>query len=435
MREVCDGVFIGNLADATSARMLERAHITRLLSLCPVARSSSITPSVTVTPPPTEPESTANSAEIPAVTNATAGGNPQAVETNPGGIECDNVRRDCDEHGRQCLTVDLLDMDDADLLAALPSCLAFVEESVGRGEKVLVHCHAGVSRSAAVVTAYLMKLHRSTTEDALRLLQSKHPLASPNNGFLHQLRMFHSMGWAVNPHHSDYSRFKLQLLARRITGTLHQGVPVGAATNGDACSGDAQLRDGTGQNGGVGAAGAGAGAAGAAPAGAAGVAATAGAGPSNEGAKVPAVYRCRKCRKVVAAAANVLPHAPKQPVSSPAGAAGAAAGAAGAGPSATGAAAAAVAVAGNGSVGGGGRFRGKGKEWGDGAERGCTSVFVEPLKWMGDVQSGQIEGKLSCSQCSTRLGYFNWSGAQCSCGEWVTPAFQLHKKCVDESWQ
>ncbi|CAI5975746.1 unnamed protein product [Closterium sp. NIES-64] len=235
-----------------------------------------------------------------------------------------------------CEHPDLLDMDDADLLAVLPSCLAFVEESVNCGEKVLVHCHAGVSRSAAVVTAYLMKLHRSTAEDALRLLQSKHPLACPNDGFLHQLRIFHSMGWAVNPHHSDYSRFKLRLMARRITGSLHQGVPFeagnGAASNGDAISGDAQLRAGVGQEG-----------------------------------------------EVVAAAANVLPHAPKPPASATDPAAGGAAAGGGDG----------AAAAGTGGEGGGGvRFRGKGKDWRSGAERGCTSVFVEPLKWMGDGEHG-----------------------------------------------
>ncbi|CAI7809091.1 unnamed protein product [Closterium sp. NIES-54] len=356
--------------------MLERAHITRLLSLCPMARSSF----VTVTPPPSDPESTANSAEIPLDTSATAGG-----------VECDSVTRGCDERGRHRLTVDLLDMDDADLLAVLPSCLAFVEESVSCGEKVLVHCHAGVSRSAAVVTAHLMKLHRSTAEDALRLLQSKHPLACPNTGFLHQLRIFHSMKWAVDPHHSEYSRFKLRLMARRITGSLHQGVPFeagdGAASNGDASSGDVQLRAGMGQEGEVGTAGAGAPAAGAAAAagaeggaggagGAGEAGAAAAAGASKEAARAPEVYRCRKCRQVVAAAGNVLPHAPKPPASTT-DAASAAAAAAGGGDGA--------AAAGTGGGGGGGvRFRGKGKDWGCGAERGCTSVFVEPLKWMGD---------------------------------------------------
>ena len=26
------------------------------------------------------------------------------------------------------------------------------------------------------------------------------------------------------------------------------------------------------------------------------------------------------------------------------------------------------------------------------------------------------------------------AGMQCSCGKWVTPAFQIHKNRVDESW-
>ena len=61
----------------------------------------------------------------------------------------------------------------------------------------------------------------------------------------------------------------------------------------------------------------------------------------------------------------------------------------------------------------------------------CSSLFLEPLKWMEDVEKGGNDGKLSCYKCKTRLGHFSWSGAQCSCTHWVTPAFQLHKSKVD----
>jgi dual specificity phosphatase 12 len=49
------------------------------------------------------------------------------------------------------------------------------------------------------------------------------------------------------------------------------------------------------------------------------------------------------------------------------------------------------------------------------------------------VEEGALEGKLSCIHCGARLGYFNWSGIQCNCGSWITPAFQISKSKVDIS--
>lgn len=40
--------------------------------------------------------------------------------------------------------------------------------------------------------------------------------------------------------------------------------------------------------------------------------------------------------------------------------------------------------------------------------------------------------QLLCPKCNSKLGSFNWYGEQCSCGRWVTPAFQMHKNRVDE---
>ncbi|MCL7047818.1 hypothetical protein MKW94_030089 [Papaver nudicaule] len=59
----------------------------------------------------------------------------------------------------------------------------------------------------------------------------------------------------------------------------------------------------------------------------------------------------------------------------------------------------------------------------------CSFIFVEPLKWMPDLE-GNIEQKLLCVGCNARLGSFNWAGMQCSCGTWS--AFQLHKNRIDE---
>ncbi|PRQ56542.1 putative phosphoric monoester hydrolase [Rosa chinensis] len=50
---------------------------------------------------------------------------------------------------------------------------------------------------------------------------------------------------------------------------------------------------------------------------------------------------------------------------------------------------------------------------------------------MTAVEEGAMAGKLSCAHCEAHLGYFNWSGIQCSCGSWITPDFQLHRSRVD----
>uniref|UniRef100_A0A3B3Y3N9 Uncharacterized protein n=1 Tax=Poecilia mexicana TaxID=48701 RepID=A0A3B3Y3N9_9TELE len=51
----------------------------------------------------------------------------------------------------------------------------------------LVHCNAGVSRSAALCLAYLMKHRGASLLEAHRLLKSCRPVVRPNPGFWRQL--------------------------------------------------------------------------------------------------------------------------------------------------------------------------------------------------------------------------------------------------------
>lgn len=68
---------------------------------------------------------------------------------------------------------------------------------------------------------------------------------------------------------------------------------------------------------------------------------------------------------------------------------------------------------------------------GSGGADPCHSYFLaSSLDWMGDVSS--VEGKLSCPKCNAKLGLYNWTGSQCSCGSWITPAIQIQKGRVDE---
>lgn len=64
------------------------------------------------------------------------------------------------------------------------------EEAHQSGHGVLVHCQAGVSRSATIVIAYLMKHTLMTMTDAYKYVRSRRPVVSPNLNFMGQLLEF-----------------------------------------------------------------------------------------------------------------------------------------------------------------------------------------------------------------------------------------------------
>lgn len=72
--------------------------------------------------------------------------------------------------------------------------IMFVTDSVRRcGGKILVHCKAGISRSATICIAYLM-VHKSLTLDqAFDHVRSRREIISPNMSFMQQLFEFERM--------------------------------------------------------------------------------------------------------------------------------------------------------------------------------------------------------------------------------------------------
>lgn len=81
------------------------------------------------------------------------------------------------------------DSIDQPLLPYLPAAVQFLEHFiVHKKQRVLVHCAMGISRSAAVVIAYLMKQHRWDYDTAKEYVQAKRPIICPNPRFAHELR-------------------------------------------------------------------------------------------------------------------------------------------------------------------------------------------------------------------------------------------------------
>lgn len=69
-------------------------------------------------------------------------------------------------------------------------CFRFIDGALQSGGKVLVHCYAGVSRSATVVIAYTMNRTRMSYPEAFGYIRRKRPVVDPNVGFVRQLHEY-----------------------------------------------------------------------------------------------------------------------------------------------------------------------------------------------------------------------------------------------------
>ena len=92
-------------------------------------------------------------------------------------------------HGVDHLEVAVEDVEEQPLLPFLETAIKYITEREGKGG-VLVHCFAGLSRSATVVLAYLMARHRVRLDTAIEELISVRPAVHPNPGFVNDLVSF-----------------------------------------------------------------------------------------------------------------------------------------------------------------------------------------------------------------------------------------------------
>jgi predicted protein tyrosine phosphatase len=66
----------------------------------------------------------------------------------------------------------------------------FIDNVIKKGGKIVVHCFAGMSRSASVVIAYLIRKYKLDYQTAYEIVSDKRPIINPNEGFVKQLRKF-----------------------------------------------------------------------------------------------------------------------------------------------------------------------------------------------------------------------------------------------------
>jgi len=85
------------------------------------------------------------------------------------------------------LHLELNDLGVEKISDVFPKAFAFIEGSKG---KVLVHCAAGMSRSATIVIAYIMQKKAMNLREAYQFVKKRRNMIQPNTGFIKQLLEF-----------------------------------------------------------------------------------------------------------------------------------------------------------------------------------------------------------------------------------------------------
>ncbi|KAJ8680385.1 hypothetical protein QAD02_016172 [Eretmocerus hayati] len=263
------------------------------------------------------------------------------------------------------------DMPREDLLTSFNDSNQFIENALESGGKILVHCYFGVSRSATIVIAFIMRKYSLPFTSAYEMVKKKRRFVGPNAGFIAQLQLYEDMGYTVDCSNIQFKMYRLQVAADKV-----RKAKIVPQNYGDLIKPDPALLS---------------------------------THPE------PTVYRCKKCRRVVANASNVLPHKPREKqvwrhVSSKR-----------------------YDKVQRHTKEGKAPMENEKKEE-EVSDRFCDKTyFIEPLAWMPDIMH-KVDGKLHCPKCNSKLGSYSWvSGCQCPCGSKIAPAFYLIPSKVDWS--
>ncbi|KGL77435.1 Dual specificity protein phosphatase 16 [Tinamus guttatus] len=114
------------------------------------------------------------------------------------------------------------------ILPWLDKSVDFIEKAKASNGRVLVHCLAGISRSATIAIAYIMKRMDMSLDEAYRFVKEKRPTISPNFNFLGQLLDFEKKIKGPSGQPGHISKLKLLHLEK---GSEHVLVPEGGQSS------------------------------------------------------------------------------------------------------------------------------------------------------------------------------------------------------------
>ncbi|CAM9226739.1 unnamed protein product [Hapterophycus canaliculatus] len=338
------------------------------------------------------------------------------------------------------LEIPILDLPSENLVGHLDRSAAFIAEGVRREENVLVNCVYAQSRSATVVTGYLMRQESLSLTQAMNRVKEAQPTVHINPGFEAQLELYRDLGCRLPG--SKAIAISTSTCTGKVpnvgqqTGTdeklwaasIYRWFTFASRLNTTGGNRDSRVLQPEGLS-----------------------LLIDGGGGGTEGPVTTMLYRCKACRAPLFRDDNVLDHFHPviAAVSDSIYASFSRHGDGSSWLKARNAAAATKAPASTKKVVAGAKPRqlgvrsyenvvgkGSGSSSSDrgvgclGGRGSCSSIFTEPLDWVGITESGHRRGKITCpgrktTACGSKLGAWSLEGTNCSCGRMVKPATQF----------
>lgn len=86
--------------------------------------------------------------------------------------------------------IPIIDEPNVDIKQYFDETFKIIDDTLTENKKILIHCQAGISRSATIVIAYIMKKNKIEMNDAYKLVHTGRPCIGPNLGFCGQLMSY-----------------------------------------------------------------------------------------------------------------------------------------------------------------------------------------------------------------------------------------------------